>query len=202
MTRRRAPPRFFCAANAEPFKCVTVHLALFERRNDPRSNAHICIRSSTDAAMETLETTPSQDRRLQRWLLAGLGIALVGVGAVGVFLPGLPTTIFLLGASWCFARSCPWLEERLIRVPLFRPFLGYLDNGGTMPRAAVVTTLVIMWIAITASVVTVNLGAEPRPVLGGFIIALGLVGTFFILRMGRRRQSEAAQLRSTPPRSE
>jgi uncharacterized membrane protein YbaN (DUF454 family) len=152
--------------------------------------------------METLENARSQNRRLQRWLLAGLGVVLVGVGAVGVFLPGLPTTIFLLGASWCFARSCPWLEERLIRVPLFRPFLGYLDNGGAMPRAAVVTTLVIMWIAITASVVTVNLGAEPRPVLGGFIIALGLVGTFFILRMGRRRKFEAAQHRSAPSRSE
>jgi uncharacterized membrane protein YbaN (DUF454 family) len=148
--------------------------------------------------METFENTRPQERRLQRWLLAGLGIALVGVGAVGVFLPGLPTTIFLLGASWCFARSCPWLEERLIRVPLFRPFLGYLDTGGTMPRAAVVTTLVVMWIAITASAATVNLGAEPRPVLGGLIVALGLVGTFFVLRMGRRRQSEAARLQSTP----
>ena len=152
--------------------------------------------------METVEKTYSRDRRLRRWLLAGVGVVLVGVGAVGVFLPGLPTTIFLLGASWCFARSCPWLEERLIRVPLFRPFLGYLDNGGTMPRAAVVTTLVVMWIAIAASVVTVNLGPEPRPLLGGFIVALGLVGTFFILRMVRRRKSEAATLQSAPPRSE
>jgi len=152
--------------------------------------------------METVENTRFRDRRLQRWLLAGVGILLVGLGAVGVFLPGLPTTVFLLGASWCFARSCPWLEERLIRVPLFRPFLGYLDNGATMPRAAVVTTLVVMWIAITASVVTVNLGAEPRPLLGGLIIFLGLVGTFFVLRFGRRRQPEAAQIESTSPRSE
>ena len=123
---------------------------------------------------------------------------MVGVGAVGVFLPGLPTTIFLLGASWCFARSCPWLEERLIRVPLFRPFLGYLDNRAAMPRHTVVTTLVIMWIAITASVVTVNLGAELRPVLGGLIIALGLVGTLFLLRMGRRHQPQATEIQPPP----
>lgn len=148
--------------------------------------------------METLDNTRFRDRRLQRWLLAGFGIVLVGVGGVGVFLPGLPTTIFLLGASWCFARSCPWLEERLIRVPLFRPFLGYLDNGAAMPRSAVVTTLVIMWIAIAASVVTVNLGSEPRPVLGGIITTLGLVGTLFVVRMGRRRQSEAAEIQATP----
>jgi hypothetical protein len=148
--------------------------------------------------METPDTTHPPNRRLQRWLLAGLGVALVGIGAVGVFLPGLPTTIFLLGASWCFARSCPWLEERLIRVPLFRPFLGYLDSGAAMPRRTVVTTLVIMWIAITASVVTVNLGAELRPVLGGFIIALGVVGTLFVIRMGRRRQSRAPKIEPPP----
>jgi hypothetical protein len=148
--------------------------------------------------METPDTTHPPNRRLQRWLLAGLGVALVGIGAVGVFLPGLPTTVFLLGASWCFARSCPWLEERLIRVPLFRPFLGYLDNGAAMPRTAVVTTLAIMWVAITVSVMTLNLGAEPRPLFGGFIIALGLVGTFFILRMGRRRRSETVEIQSAP----
>ena len=146
--------------------------------------------------METLESTRARGRRPQSWLLAGLGILLVGVGAVGVFLPGLPTTIFLLGASWCFARSCPWLEERLIRVPLFRPFLGYLDNGAAMTRRTVVTTLFIMWIAITASAVTVNLGAETRPTLSGLIIALGLVGTLCVLRMGRR-QPRATE--SQPP---
>jgi uncharacterized membrane protein YbaN (DUF454 family) len=148
--------------------------------------------------MEIPEDTRSRDRRLQRWLLAGLGIVMVGVGGVGVFLPGLPTTVFLLGASWCFARSCPWLEERLIRVPLFRPFLGYLDNGAAMPRSAVVTTLVIMWIAIAASVVSVNLGADTRPVLGSLMIALGLVGSFFVLRKGRRQCSQAAEIREAP----
>ena len=56
-----------------------------------------------------------------------------------------------------------------------------------MPRAAVVTTLVIMWVAITASAATVNLGTEPRPVLSGLIVVLGLVGTFFVLRMGNQR---------------
>jgi uncharacterized membrane protein YbaN (DUF454 family) len=173
-------------------------LPVYEGGNDKPSEAHLCNRRSTDAAMEIPEDTRSQDRRLQRWLLAGLGIVMVGVGGVGVFLPGLPTTVFLLGASWCFARSCPWLEERLIRVPLFRPFLGYLDNGAAMPRSAVVTTLVIMWIAIAASVVSVNLGADTRPVLGSLIIALGLVGSFFVLRIGRRQRSQAAEVRGTP----
>ena len=136
-------------------------------------------------------TTPTQARparsRLHRWLLVIGGVTLVGIGAVGVFLPGLPTTIFLLGASWCFARSCPWLEERLIRIPIFRPFLIYLDAGAQMPRKVVIWTLVVMWCAIAFSSVFVTLGENPRPGLASTIVAAGLIGSFFVLRLGRKR---------------
>lgn len=125
--------------------------------------------------------------RLHRWLLVAVGVSLVAIGAVGVFLPGLPTTIFLLGASWCFTRSCPWLEERLIRTPLFRPFLIYLDNGAQMPRKVVIWTLVIMWLAIAASATLVMVGPEPRQVLAASIVVAGAIGSWFVIRMGRRR---------------
>jgi uncharacterized protein len=131
--------------------------------------------------------------RLQRWLLATLGVVSVGVGAVGVLLPGLPTTIFLLAASWCFARSCPWLEERLIRVPLFRPFLGSLEPGARMPLRAVLTTLAVMWLAVSASAALVGLGEPSRPTLAAVIVALGLVGTLFVLRLRERPAGGAAE---------
>jgi hypothetical protein len=125
--------------------------------------------------------------RLHRWLLVTAGVALVGIGAVGVFVPGLPTVIFLLGASWCFARSCPWLEDRLIRIPLFKPFLIYLDNGARMPRKVVIWTLVIMWTAIALSSIIVSTGENPRPMLAAVIGVAGLVGSFFVIRMGNKR---------------
>ncbi len=125
--------------------------------------------------------------RLHRWLLVAGGVSLVGIGGVGVFLPGLPTTVFLIGASWCFTRSCPWLEERLIRIPLFRPFLVYLDQGAQMPRKVVVWTLIVMWLAIAASAAVVTIGPEPRKLLAATIVAAGVVGSWFVIRMGRRR---------------
>jgi uncharacterized membrane protein YbaN (DUF454 family) len=124
--------------------------------------------------------------RARRWLLAALGVGCVGCGAVGVVVPGLPTTVFLIAGSWCFARSCPWLEERLIRVPLFRPFLGYLEPGARMPRRAVVLTLVVMWLAIAVSSTVVGLGEPQRPLLAGLIVVLGLVGSVFVLRLRER----------------
>jgi uncharacterized membrane protein YbaN (DUF454 family) len=136
--------------------------------------------------------TPAPARsRLHRWSLAGLGVVCVGLGAVGVFLPGLPTTIFLIVASWCFARSCPWLEERLVRVPLFRPFLVYLDRGARMPLRAVVTTLLVMWTAIVISTTLLVTGDDARPVVAAVVVAAGLVGTVFVVRL-RTSGTEAA----------
>src|SRR5690606_29262316 len=78
-----------------------------------------------------------------RWLLAGAGVGCVSLGALGVVVPGLPTTIFLILATWCFARSCPWLERKLVRNRLFRPFLWALDTGAPMPRRARIISTVI-----------------------------------------------------------
>jgi len=115
-----------------------------------------------------------------RWALAALGVLAVSVGALGVVVPGLPTTIFLIIASWCFAKSCPWLETRLIRNRFFRPFLVYLEPGAAMPRQAKISAMVLMWLAISVS-------SAVFLARGDWIIALpvvlaGAVGTWFIAR--------------------
>ncbi|MEE4272149.1 MAG: YbaN family protein [Thermoanaerobaculales bacterium] len=140
----------------------------------------------------TTETITGDDvrpahSRVHRWLLVTVGVALVGIGAVGVFVPGLPTVVFLLGASWCFARSCPWLEERFIRIPLFKPFFVYLDNGARMPRRVMVWTLIVMWVAIGISSTLVSTGANPKPFVAAIIAVAGVVGSYFVIRLGRRR---------------
>lgn len=141
--------------------------------------------------------TPSQ---LRRWLFAGAGVACVGVGAVGVFVPGLPTTVFLLMASWLFARSCPWLEDRLVRIPLFRPFLARVEPGAGMPRHAVRGTLAVMWAAIGVSAGLLLLGQRPGRLVAAAIVLAGLLGTVVILRLGRRGRSANRPAPLEPPR--
>lgn len=68
------------------------------------------------------------------WLC--LGLVLVGIGFIGIFVPLLPTTDFLLLALPCFARSSPRLESWLINHPRFGPPLRAWRAHKAVPRHA------------------------------------------------------------------
>jgi hypothetical protein len=73
--------------------------------------------------------------RVGRWGLTALGGFFVVLGAIGVFVPGLPTTIFLIVACFAFARSCPAMETWLRSRSWTQPFLPYLERvGGLLSR--------------------------------------------------------------------
>lgn len=122
---------------------------------------------------------------LRRWTLVGMGVVCVALGGVGVVLPGMPTTVFLIVASWCFTRSCPWLEERLIRNKFFRPYLCFLDGKSSMPRRAMWTTLALMWAAISASTLFLH-QADAALALVVSVPLAGVIGTGAVLRVARR----------------
>ena len=127
----------------------------------------------------TADIRPARSR-LTRWLLAGLGVVCVGLGGLGVFVPGLPTTIFLLIASYCFARSCPWLEERLLRVPLFAPYMKFIDEGGPMSTRARAVSMTAMWTSVLLSLIVLRAAGRLGGVLAGTIFALAVIGTIVI----------------------
>jgi len=65
------------------------------------------------------------------WL--ALGFLCVGLGVIGAFLPVMPTTIFLILAASCFARSSPRLEAWLLDHPRFGPSLRAWRAEGAIP---------------------------------------------------------------------
>ncbi len=115
---------------------------------------------------------------LQRSVLAGLGWLSVGMGVIGAFVPGMPTTVFLLIALYCFSRSSPRLEAWLLGHPRFgAPLRNFRENRG-MPKAAKMAALVSMWTAVSissASLLWVSRAAS----LG--VVGMGLLGTLTIL---------------------
>lgn len=81
---------------------------------------------------------------LVRGLLLGLGWLCVGLGALGAFLPVLPTTPFLLVAAWAFARSSRRLRAWLYGHPRFGAALRAWHEHGAIPRRGKVLSIVGM----------------------------------------------------------
>ena len=71
-----------------------------------------------------------------RWLLACAGLAFTLLGALGIFLPVLPTTPFLLLAATCFARSSETFHRRLLANRMFGPYITEWQNQRTIPLQA------------------------------------------------------------------
>jgi len=122
--------------------------------------------------------------RMRRILLASVGVLCVGLAAIGVVLPGMPTTIFLILATACFMRSCPWLQSKLIENRFFGPFLKYLDPNAVMPVKAKIITIFIMWTAITSSLIILAGRDLPFSWILAVLIVSGLAGTVMIARFG------------------
>jgi uncharacterized membrane protein YbaN (DUF454 family) len=123
-------------------------------------------------------TTDTGRGRVRRALYAGLGCGCVGLGALGVVVPGLPTTVFLIAASYLFTRSSPALDRRLRAQRWLGPFLQrYADTGG-MPRRAKLVALASMWTGIALSCAALAaVGVTAQAVT----VALGVVGTATLL---------------------
>lgn len=71
-----------------------------------------------------------------RCLLLAFAVLCLGLGVVGVIVPGLPTTVFVLMAAWAAARSSPRLYGWLLANRLFGPMLHDWHNGRTVRRRA------------------------------------------------------------------
>lgn len=122
---------------------------------------------------------------MHRPLFAAAGVLCVALGALGVFVPGLPVTIFLIIASALFTKSCPWLEERLIRNRFFGPYLRYLDGKSRMPRRAKIITIAIMWTSVAASCWILLARTDQGFWAVPLVIIAAMGGTLMIALQGR-----------------
>ena len=86
-----------------------------------------------------------------RYLYLIMGFLLVGIGILGIFLPVLPTTIFLILASACFMKSSPKANEWLKNNRWLGPYLrNYTEKTGLTIKSKLVL-ISILWISITFS---------------------------------------------------
>jgi uncharacterized protein len=79
-----------------------------------------------------------------RLFYLGLGWLCVGLGILGIIMPILPTTPFLLVAVWAFSKSSPALAEQLRNHPVAGSYIRNWQDHGVIPRKAKVLAIVMM----------------------------------------------------------
>jgi hypothetical protein len=112
---------------------------------------------------------------MRRLVLLTCGFVAVGLGTVGIVVPGLPTTGFFVLAAACFARSSPRFERWVLGLPAVGPMVRDHRAGLGMPRRAKVVAIAMMLTACALS--SWALGS---PVGAAVILGAGAVGTWYV----------------------
>lgn len=79
---------------------------------------------------------PSHLHALKRGFFLFLALAFLALGIIGIFLPGLPTTVFILLAAWAASHGSPRLLSWLEAHRLFGPMIRDWRQGGCVSRKA------------------------------------------------------------------
>ena len=112
-----------------------------------------------------------------RMVLLVIGWLSVVLGVIGIFVPVLPTTPFLLLAAACFVRSSRRFYLWLVEHPRLGPWIrDYLEGQG-IPLKGKVYALVLMWASISLSCFLV-----PLPWARGVMLTSAVLVSIYILR--------------------
>lgn len=122
---------------------------------------------------------PSRPVRWLLWLCGGVALLL---GALGVVLPGLPTTPFVLLAAACFVRASPRAHAWLLRSRLFGPLLREWETHRSVPRRVKRVALISMLLMAGVSLWVL----QGRPWLQLALLCGMGIGALVVLRLPSR----------------
>jgi uncharacterized membrane protein YbaN (DUF454 family) len=93
---------------------------------------------------------------MKKIVLLLCGFVMLGIGAVGVFLPILPTTPFIIIAAACFSASSPAIYKKLQRSPFFGPYIKGIRDRTPIPKHTRIQGIIALWVLLTISAVIVR----------------------------------------------
>jgi len=124
-----------------------------------------------------------QRSRIVRGLLWLAGSVSLLLGLIGVLLPGLPTTPFVLLAAACYAKASPRLHAALLQHRLTGPLLRDWEKHRSLTRRTKTIAVVSMLVMVSFSIWSF----QHRPIAQAVLVVLGAVGAWVVLRIPTRQ---------------
>ena len=115
---------------------------------------------------------------LKKLFLIATGWLSLVLGVIGIVVPLLPTTPFVLLSAVCFAKSSPKFHHWLTTHKFFGPIIENFKHGSGIAKQTKIRIIVFIWLALGVSMVVLN-----HLWVTVVFIFFGLVGTIHILRM-------------------
>ena len=116
---------------------------------------------------------------IRRAAFVAAAMLFLGVGMVGIALPGLPTTPFLILMSYFLVRSSPTLHERVIRIPVVgQPIREWRETRGVRPQVKQLAYVMV------GAMLIVSLASESTiPAVKVLIALLAACGVWVVWRL-------------------
>ncbi|MFK7795792.1 MAG: YbaN family protein [Gammaproteobacteria bacterium] len=113
----------------------------------------------------------------KKYFLICTGWISIVLGVIGIVLPLLPTTPFILLAAGCFAKSSPKFHQWLLDHAFFGPLINSYQGDRSIPKDVKVKAIIFIWITLSISIYLLNIYW-----LRIIIFTLGLVLTIMLWR--------------------
>lgn len=136
------------------------------------------LNEQIDQNQEGVHILRLHDSLFMRWLYFVVGITALLMGILGIFLPILPTTPFILLAAACFARSSERFHVFLLNSRVTGPIIYQWCAHRSIPRRVKRWVYLMMALSFGSSILIVSLYW-----LKLMLISLAIVLTIFIWRI-------------------
>ncbi len=121
---------------------------------------------------------PQHYNRLTRSLLITGGWLCVALGVAGIFLPLMPTTVFILMAAWCFSRSHQGFYRWLLANKYLGPIVTAWQQGRGLAPQTRNRILLILWSSLVLSALLIS-----NHTVTAVLLVLGLALSAYLVKL-------------------
>lgn len=122
-------------------------------------------------------------KKIYKYTLIISGFFSLFLGIIGIFLPILPTTPFVLLSGICFAHSSPKIYDKLINMKYLGKLISDYRAGKGLSKSAIIFSILLLWLMMLISILFV----VKLVWLKILLIAIGLAVSVHILFLGKKK---------------